>query len=102
MASSKTAVITGAGTGIGQATAVALHRAGYHVVLAGRRADRLEAVAGLCSGPMPRVMVVPTDVTNAESVNALFAKAHATFGRIDLLFNNAGMNVPPTPLEDLA
>lgn len=102
MAASKTAVITGAGTGIGQATAVALHRAGYHVVLAGRRTDRLEAVAALCSGPTSNAIVIPTDVTNAESVNALFAKAHATFGRIDLLFNNAGMNVPPTPLEELA
>lgn len=102
MDSSKTAVITGAGTGIGHATALALYRAGYHVVLAGRRADRLESVARACSGGTTRTLVVPTDVADPQSVEALFTKAQETFGRIDLLFNNAGMNASPTPLEELS
>jgi NAD(P)-dependent dehydrogenase (short-subunit alcohol dehydrogenase family) len=99
--SEKVAIVTGAGSGIGKAAALALMREGYAVVLAGRRKDRLEAAAleGKASGA--RTLVVPTDVGDAASVKALFAKTKAAFGRLDLLFNNAGMGAPPVPLEDL-
>jgi NAD(P)-dependent dehydrogenase (short-subunit alcohol dehydrogenase family) len=99
--SAKVAIVTGAGSGIGKAAALALIREGYAVVLAGRRKDRLEAAAleGKASGA--RTLVVPTDVGDPASVKALFAKTKAAFGRLDLLFNNAGMGAPPVPLEDL-
>ncbi len=99
--SEKVAIVTGAGSGIGKAAALALMREGYAVVLAGRRKDRLEAAAleGKASGA--RTLIVPTDVGDPASVKALFAKTKATFGRLDLLFNNAGMGAPPVPLEDL-
>jgi NAD(P)-dependent dehydrogenase (short-subunit alcohol dehydrogenase family) len=99
--SEKVAIVTGAGSGIGKAAALALMREGYAVVLAGRRKDRLEAAAleGKASGA--RTLVVPTDVGDPASVKALFAKTKAAFGRLDLLFNNAGMGAPPVPLEDL-
>ena len=99
--SEKVAIVTGAGSGIGKASALALMREGYAVVLAGRRKDRLEAAAleGKASGA--RMLIVPTDVGDPASVKALFAKTKAAFGRLDLLFNNAGMGAPPVPLEDL-
>ena len=102
MASSdRIAIVTGAGTGIGKAVALALLQDGYSVVLAGRRKELLEAAAieGKSSGS--RTLVVPTDVSDPLSVRALFARTKETFGRLDLLFNNAGTGAPPLPLEDL-
>jgi NAD(P)-dependent dehydrogenase (short-subunit alcohol dehydrogenase family) len=102
MASSdKIAIVTGAGSGIGKAVALALLQEQYAVVLAGRRKERLEATAleGKASGA--RTLVVPTDVGDPASVKALFAKTKETFGRLDVLFNNAGTGAPPVPLEDL-
>jgi NAD(P)-dependent dehydrogenase (short-subunit alcohol dehydrogenase family) len=94
------AVITGAGSGIGRAVAVDLLDAGYQVVLAGRREERLRETAGLSSG---QSLVVPTDVADESSVRSLFAQVRSTFGRLDLLFNNAGLslagNVGDLPLE---
>ncbi len=96
----KVAVVTGAGSGIGKASALALLKEGYSVALAGRRAEPLEkAVAD--SGAGSRALAVPTDVGNPQSVAALFAKVKATFGRLDVLFNNAGMGAPAIPMEDL-
>ena len=102
MASSdRIAIVTGAGTGIGKAVALALLQDGYSVVLAGRRKELLEATAleGKSSGS--RTLVVPTDVSDPISIRALFARTKETFGRLDLLFNNAGTGAPPLPLEDL-
>ncbi len=96
----KVALITGAGSGIGKAVALALLKEGYSVALAGRRKDRLEQVANE-SGAGSRALAVPTDVSNPEAVRALFAKTKDTFGRLDLLFNNAGIFPPATPIEDL-
>lgn len=93
----KTAIVTGAGSGIGRATAIALARAGYQVVLAGRRVDALEETAGLAGSGL----AVATDVTDPSQVRALFDRAAAEYGRLDLLFNNAGYNAPMVPLEDL-
>src|SRR5437762_1318611 len=99
MASSdRIAVVTGAGSGIGRASALALSREGWSVVLAGRRKDALEGTASQAKG---RTLVVPTDVGDPVSVKALFAKTKETFGRLDLLFNNAGTGAPAVPLEDL-
>jgi NAD(P)-dependent dehydrogenase (short-subunit alcohol dehydrogenase family) len=96
----KVAVVTGAGTGIGKAAALALLKEGYRVAFAGRRPEPLEkAVAE--SGAGTRAIAVPTDVGNPESVHALFAKVKSTFGRLDVLFNNAGMGAPAMPMEDL-
>ena len=92
-----TAIITGAGSGIGRATAIVLARAGYKVALAGRRADALEETAALAGGGL----VVPTDVTDPGQVRALFERTVTEFGRLDVLFNNAGYNAPMVPLEDL-
>ena len=100
-AASRIAVVTGAGSGIGKATALALLGAGYAVALAGRRAQALEEVAAQ-SGAGARARVVPTDVTRPESVDALFAEVRRAFGRLDLLFNNAGTNVRNTLFEDLS
>jgi NAD(P)-dependent dehydrogenase (short-subunit alcohol dehydrogenase family) len=97
----KVAVITGAGTGIGKAVALALQREGYAVILAGRRKELLEATAAEGAATGAPALVVPADVVDAASVRALFAKAKQAFGRLDLLFNNAGMGAPPVPLEDL-
>src|SRR5439155_1342930 len=102
MASSdKIAIVTGAGTGIGKAVALALVREGYSVVLAGRRKELLEATAREGKSSGSRALVVPTDVSNPASVSALFARTKTEFGRLDLLFNNAGTGAPPLPLEDL-
>ena len=99
--SRKVAIVTGAGSGIGKASARALLREGWSVVLAGRRAEVL-AVAVTEAGPLgSQALAVPTDVSDPASVRALFAKTKETFGRLDLLFNNAGINAPKIPLEDL-
>jgi NAD(P)-dependent dehydrogenase (short-subunit alcohol dehydrogenase family) len=98
----RVAVVTGAGTGIGKAATLALLGDGYRVVLAGRRAERLAetiAESGAASG---RALAVPTDVTDPRAVQALFARAQQAFGRVDVLFNNAGRGAPAVPLEDLS
>jgi len=95
------AVVTGAGSGIGRAAALALADRGWSVVLAGRRADALEATRDLGSDPS-RFLVQPTDVSDRDQVEALFDSAVEVFGRVDLLFNNAGPGAPPVPLEDLS
>ncbi len=97
----KVALITGAGSGIGKSTALALLRAGYRVVLAGRRADALQSTIDEAGTDGERALAVPADVTDAASVQALFAKTKETFGRLDLLFNNAGTGAPGVPLEEL-
>ena len=101
MSSPRISLVTGAGTGIGRAVCLALAARGYCVVLAGRRADALQAVASEIGDP-GRTLVVPTDVTDPAAVTALFDAAVARFERLDLLFNNAGINVPSTPIEDLS
>ncbi|MES2980457.1 MAG: SDR family oxidoreductase [Pseudomonadota bacterium] len=95
----KVAVVTGAGTGVGRATALALIRAGYCVAFAGRRIEPLEAAVKDCEAG--RALAVATDVSQPESVTALFEKTRRAFGRIDLLFNNAGVGAPKLPFEDL-
>jgi NAD(P)-dependent dehydrogenase (short-subunit alcohol dehydrogenase family) len=97
---SKIAIVTGAGTGIGRAAALALLKDGWHVALAGRRAEPLEAVAAE-SGAGPRAVAVPTDVADPQAVRALFDRVVQAFGRVDLLFNNAGVNAPGVPLDEL-
>ncbi len=98
MATQKIALVTGAGSGVGRSAALALSREGYTVVLAGRRADKLEAVAKEANGT---TLVVATDVREPASILALFAKTKAAFGRLDLLFNNAGVSMRGMPLEDI-
>ncbi len=98
-AQSKIAIVTGAGSGIGRAVAVTLAKNGYAVALAGRRKDALEGTAEQAKGA--RTLVVPTNVADPASVKALFAQAKEAFGRLDVLFNNAGGGSPPVPLEDL-
>ena len=98
-ASEKIALVTGAGTGVGRSAALALAKDGFAVVLAGRRREPLEETAALAGGA--RTLVVPTDVADPASIDALFAKTKETFGRLDVLFNNAGMGAPAIPLEDL-
>jgi NAD(P)-dependent dehydrogenase (short-subunit alcohol dehydrogenase family) len=95
----KVAIVTGAGSGIGRAAALALLREGWSVALAGRREDALSATAAQAPAGL-RSLPVPTDVTDPDSVSALFAKTTAAFGRLDLLFNNAGIGAPPVPIED--
>ncbi|PHM21075.1 MAG: 3-oxoacyl-ACP reductase [Curvibacter sp. PD_MW3] len=97
---SKVAIVTGAGTGIGKAAALALLADGYCVALAGRRREPLQAVAD-ASGAGVRALVLPTDVSQPESVRALFDATVQAWGRVDVLFNNAGVNAPGIPLEDL-
>jgi NAD(P)-dependent dehydrogenase (short-subunit alcohol dehydrogenase family) len=99
--SQKVALVTGAGTGIGKAVALALMKEGYAVVLAGRRQDKLDETANEGKSTGAKSLVVPTDVSDAASIKALFAKTKATFGRLDVLFNNAGIGAPAVPLEDL-
>lgn len=96
----KVAIVTGAGTGIGKAAALALLADGYCVALAGRRREPLQAVAD-ASGAGARALVLPTDVSQPESVRALFDATVQAWGRVDVLFNNAGVNAPGIPLEDL-
>ena len=97
----KVAIVTGAGSGIGKATALALLKEGYSVALAGRRADALEQAVKDAGAAASRALAVPTDVSDPASVRSLFAKTREKFGRVDLLFNNAGQNAPGIPLEEL-
>ena len=95
------ALVTGAGSGIGQASALALARAGWSVVLAGRRVDRLAPVAQAATEAGVEALAVPADVGDPAAVDHLFAEIARVFGRLDLLFNNAGTGAPPLLLEDL-
>jgi len=101
-ASGKVAMVTGAGTGIGKQTALALLGEGYAVVLAGRRREPLEATAAEGASRGSPTLVVPADVSDPTSVKALFARTLEAFGRLDLLFNNAGRSAPGIPLEELS
>jgi len=98
----KIALVTGAGSGIGRQAAIALCEAGYATVLAGRREDPLNETAELAEQSGSRTLAVPTDVSIPSSVAALFEKTREAFGRLDVLFNNAGVNVPSIPMEDLS
>ncbi len=97
----RVAIVTGAGTGIGKYSALALLRDGYSVVLAGRRLDRLQSTVEAAANCSSRALPVPTDVRDPQSVQALFAQTYETFGRLDVLFNNAGTGGPRVPFEDL-
>jgi NAD(P)-dependent dehydrogenase (short-subunit alcohol dehydrogenase family) len=97
----KAAIVTGAGSGIGRAVALALAEAGFSVVLAGRRREALDETAKLAGRSGQDVLAVPTDVTDRDSVVALFERTKDAFGRLDLLFNNAGTFTPAVPLEEL-
>ena len=97
----KFALVTGAGSGIGRAASLALQRAGFSVALAGRRAAELERTAAMASPDGGRMLPVPADVSRPESVRALFARIHEVFGRLDLLFNNAGMGAPAVTFDEL-
>ena len=94
-------MVTGAGSGIGRAVALALHNAGFAVVLAGRRVAALEETAAMAAAPGAEMLSIATDVTQPAQVKALFDRARERFGRVDLLFNNAGANAPAAPVEDL-
>ncbi|MGJ5079556.1 SDR family oxidoreductase [Bradyrhizobium oligotrophicum] len=98
-AAKKIALVTGAGTGVGRAASLALMNSGFTVVLAGRRKEMLEETAKL--GPSGMSLPVPADMTDPASIAALFDTVKSTYGRLDVLFNNAGMGAPPVPLEDL-
>jgi NAD(P)-dependent dehydrogenase (short-subunit alcohol dehydrogenase family) len=98
-ANGKVALVTGAGSGIGRAVALALTSAGYSVVLAGRRGAELERTAAMAA--QGKMLSIPTDVGKPSSVRALFAKSVQEFGRLDVLFNNAGISAPGIPMEDL-
>jgi len=100
--SNKVALVTGAGSGIGRAASLALQGAGYSVVLAGRRAEELEKTAAAAHPNGGAMLPVPVDISLPEAVKALFERTRETFGRLDLLFNNAGMGTPPIPMEDLS
>ncbi|MBY0296804.1 MAG: SDR family oxidoreductase [Methylobacterium sp.] len=97
----KIALVTGAGSGVGRAVALGLAGAGYDLALAGRRAEPLEAVRAEIEAKGRRVLAQPTDVGDEDSVAALFARVADTFGRLDVLFNNAGIGAPPVPLDEL-
>jgi NAD(P)-dependent dehydrogenase (short-subunit alcohol dehydrogenase family) len=101
MSETKTALVTGAGSGIGRAVALALAGEGYAVALAGRRLDALEATAAQAPEGA-RMLAAATDVGDPASVKALFSRTQEAFGRLDLLFNNAGTGAPPVPIEDLS
>lgn len=97
----KVALVTGAGTGIGKSSALALLRDGYRVVLVGRRKDKLDQAIAEAGAAGERALAITADVGNPESVRALFAKVKQTYGRLDVLFNNAGVGAPGIPLEEL-
>ena len=102
ISTSKVALVTGAGTGIGLKTALRLLEENYSVVLAGRRYELLEKTKREAGDSGSRTLVVPTDVGSPESVRKLFTKIRETFGRLDLLFNNAGIGAPAIPLEEIS
>ena len=102
MSEDKFALVTGAGAGIGRATSLALAKAGWRVALAGRRAAMLEETAEAIAASGARALVVACDIGDPQSVKALFARVGAEFGRLDLLFNNAGAGAPAIPLEELS
>src|SRR5215470_16102280 len=93
----RVALVTGAGSGIGRAAALGLAAAGYSVMLTGRRAEALEQTAGMGNG----MIAVPADVAQPDSVDAVFTKVRETFGRLDVLFNNAGTGAPAVPIDEL-
>ncbi|MBV8895252.1 MAG: SDR family oxidoreductase [Acidobacteriaceae bacterium] len=97
----KVAVVTGAGSGVGRAVSVALQKAGYSVALAGRRAEELQRTASLADDYGPAMLPVSTDVSDAQSVRSLFDCVVRAFGRVDVLFNNAGVSAPEVAIEDL-
>ena len=101
-ANSRIALVTGAGSGIGRAASLVLQAAGYSVVLAGRRVPKLEETAAQAQPGGGLVLVAPADVSDPESVRALFSKTGEAFGRLDVLFNNAGIGAPAIPIEDLS
>jgi len=98
----RVALVTGAGNGIGRAVTLAFHSAGYSVVLAGRRASELERTAAMAGSAGAPILVVPSDITQPDAVAALFDRTQEAFGRLDVLFNNAGTNAPSVPMEDLS
>ena len=98
---SRVAIVTGAGSGIGKAVALALLKAGYRVALAGRRAALLEQAVKDAGATAATALAVPTDVAKPDDVRALFARTMAQFGRLDVLFNNAGVGAPPVNMEDI-
>jgi len=102
MSDDKFALVTGAGVGIGRAASLALAKAGWHVALTGRRLEPLEETAGAIKAIGRRALVCPCDIGDPQSVKALFAKTAEVFGRLDLLFNNAGAGAPAIPMEDLS
>jgi len=97
----KVALVTGGGTGIGQASALALQKAGFQVVMTGRRLEPLEETARLGQVGQPGILGIAADVAQGKEVKRLFSEIESRFGRLDLLFNNAGMGAPRVPLEDL-
>jgi len=101
MATNKVAIITGGGTGIGRAAALHLQADGWDVVVAGRRKEELDKTCALAKAGGGKMLAVATDVTRQDQVKALFAKAKEAFGRLDFLFNNAGMGLPAGPMEDI-
>jgi NAD(P)-dependent dehydrogenase (short-subunit alcohol dehydrogenase family) len=100
-ASAKIALVTGAGTGVGRAVAIALAKAGYSLALAGRRKEMLDKVAAEINAVGTQALAVPTDISKREQICTLFATVKTSFGRLDVLFNNAGIGAPAVPLEDL-
>ena len=98
----KVAIVTGGGTGVGKAAALALHGDGYSVVIAGRRTEPLTQTVEESGDDGSRMMAVPTDVTDPDQIKTLFGKCMDSYGRLDVLFNNAGMGAPSVPLEDLS
>ncbi|MGX7704881.1 SDR family oxidoreductase [Methylobacterium sp. Gmos1] len=101
MSTQKVALVTGAGSGVGRAVALALAQAGYDVVLSGRRPEPLQAVAAEIEARGRRALAQPTDIGDEASVAALFSRLEETFGRLDVLFNNAGIGAPPVELDEL-
>ncbi len=101
-ATRRIAMVTGAGSGIGKASAIALAKAGYNVVLAGRKRETLDPVAEAIRAAGGEPLPVASDVSDPKSVDALFAETKKAFGRLDVIFNNAGVNAPAVPLEDLS
>jgi NAD(P)-dependent dehydrogenase (short-subunit alcohol dehydrogenase family) len=101
-ATGKIAIVTGAGSGIGRAVALAMHSAGYSVVLAGRRVENLQTTAAMVGSASVRMLAIPTDVSQPDQVKALFTRTREVFGRLDVLFNNAGTGAPAVAMEDLS